>query len=79
MMLTYTGKVEPNSIQGWTINLPELRDLDIIVRLPDFRIYRVDRMVPSELQTITVRQVLTLVELSRDSIEFALLGRVQAV
>lgn len=75
-VLTYKGVVEPNTIQAWTINMPTINDLDIIVRWPDKRIYRVEKIIPTELQTVTVRQQLVLSELSKESVEFGLLDRI---
>lgn len=72
----YRGVVEPNQIQAWTINVPIVHDFDIVVRYPDVRVYRVERVEPTELQTVTVRQPMVLAELSKESIEFSLLDRI---
>ncbi len=70
--LTYSGRVEPNTIPAWTVNFPEITTLDVILRVPDWRIYRVDAVLTTELQSIPLRQLLSLTELSKESIEFQL-------
>lgn len=73
---TYKGILEPNQIQAWTINVPIIHDFDVVVRYPDKRVYRVERVEPTELQTVTVRQPMILAELSKESVEFNLLERI---
>jgi hypothetical protein len=67
--MDYRGQVEPSQIQGWTIDVPTINDFDIIYRHPDNRAYRVERVEPTELQTVTVRQIFALAELSKESVE----------
>lgn len=73
---TYSGIVEPNQIRAWTINVPTMTDFDILFRKPDFRIYRIERIEPTELRTNVVRQGLVLAELSKESVEFLLQDKI---
>lgn len=70
--LAYQGKVEINVIPAWTTFYPEINVFDVILRLPDMRIYRVDAVQVTELQTARVRQIMNLVELSKFDIEYEL-------
>jgi hypothetical protein len=72
--LSYSGKIEPNTIPAWTVSFPEINTFDLIVRLPDFKVYRVDGTQSTELQSVTVRQMLNLNELDKESIEFKLIN-----
>jgi hypothetical protein len=72
LTLSYAGKMEPNQIQAWTIAYPEILDLDLIFRVPDRKVYRVDKMVTTELTTKLVRQTAILTEISKESIEHKL-------
>jgi hypothetical protein len=71
--LTYSGKVETNQTSAWTVSYPAIGTLDIIVRIPDFRVFRVEGVNATELQTVQVRQVMQLVELSKGSVEMSLM------
>lgn len=66
------GTVEPSSISAWTLNYPEIDTFDVIFRIPDWKLYRVDAVQTTELQTVKVRQILTLTELSKNCIEYEL-------
>ena len=66
------GVVEPSTIMAWTTNKPEIDTLDLVLRVPDWRIYRVEVVQVTELQTVRVRQMFTLTELSKPCIEFDL-------
>lgn len=72
VVLGYAGKLEPNQITAWTIAFPEILDLDLIYRIPDKRLYRVDKVNPTELTTKPVRQIALITELSKESIEYKL-------
>lgn len=69
----YFGKFDPNQIGAWTIAYPEIDDLDIVLRLPDWKVYRIDKVIPTELQTVTVRQLMQITELGRNSVEYNLI------
>ncbi len=71
-VLGYQGRNEPNQIPAWTINFPDINVFDLVLRIPDWRIYRVDHVSNTELQTVQLRQMLTLTELDKESIEFEL-------
>lgn len=72
---SYSGLLQPNQIDAWTISFPEIRADDIIVRTGDWAMYIVDRVQNTELQTNPVRQSLLLNQLSRADIEYELLSR----
>ena len=67
------GIVEPQTIPAWTINYPEIDTFDLVARLPDWKIYRVDTVQTTELQTVRVRQILNLTELNKHSVEYELI------
>ena len=72
----YQGRVEPNNIIAWTIDYPDINAFDIIMRIPDQKIYRVESKQTTELQTVPVRQILQLTELAlemRESIAIQVL------
>lgn len=69
----YQGKVESNQIPAWTISYPTIATFDLVLRVPDSKIYRVDLVQTTELQTVTVRQLMTLTELSKNNIEYKLI------
>ena len=75
MQFTEFGKYEPNTVKGWTIAIPEYHDLDLVVRTSDWRIFRIDQNVKTELQTIPVRQIFQLRELSKQDVEWSLISR----
>lgn len=66
---TYFGNLETNQIGGWTISIPEISSDDIIIRTGDWNVYKVIRVSTTELQTVGVRQMMTLTQLSRNDIE----------
>lgn len=72
---TYIGNIEPNQIGAWTISIPEICDEDVIVRVGDWDLYKVLKVVPTELQGNTVRQQLALTQLGKRNIEYQLLDR----
>lgn len=72
-LLSYSGRLEPNQIGAWTISMPEIADGDIIIRSGDWNVYQVVRVATTELQTNTVRQILTLTQLARTDIEAELM------
>lgn len=73
--LAYQGRVEPNQIPAWTINYPELNVFDLVLRVPDTKLYRIEDMHTTELQTVVVRQIVNLNELDKESVEFELAER----
>lgn len=73
--LGYQGKLEPNQIQAWTISYPSLANLDVVLRIPDGKIYRIDSVQSTELQTVPVRQMVLLTELSKNNIEYQLISQ----
>ena len=73
--LTYFGKLEQNQITGWTIAYPTLRPHDILIRLNDRKVFRVEALQNTEMMTTHVRQILQLNELPKSSIEHKLVFR----
>lgn len=71
--LGYSGKVEANQTSAWTVSNPEMMSLDLLLRVPDARIFRVQAINPTELQTVQVRQVMQIIELNKNLVENNLL------
>lgn len=71
--LTYLGKMETAQTTAWTISYPKVDTLDVIIRIPDFKIFRVDMVNATELQTVQVRQLMQITELNKASIEMKLI------
>lgn len=74
---TYYGNLEANQIGAWTISLPEISPDDIIIRGGDWNTYRVIQVQTTELQTNTVRQILTLTQMGRGDVENKLANRAE--
>lgn len=72
-VLTPGGRSEPNTIQAVTISFPEIDDWDLIYRIADRKIYRVDVVNSTELQTKQVSQRVNLIELPRNYVEYTLI------
>jgi len=72
--LTYVGKMETNNTSAWTISYPEVMTLDLLIRVPDFKIFRIQAVNATELQTVQVRQIMQLIELGKNSVEMLLLN-----
>jgi hypothetical protein len=75
LILEYFGKSEPNQIPAWTIGVPELNSFDVLVRLPDWKVYRIAQINATELQTVPVRQIMQLIELSKETVEYQLIQK----
>ena len=69
---TEFGKTEPSELQAWTINFPIINPRDLIYRIPDGRMFMVEGINNTEMQSTVVRQVLTLSELDKETIEYHL-------
>jgi hypothetical protein len=72
---TYFGKMEANQIGAWTVSLPVVNSEDVIVRIGDWNMYRVDKIMTTELQANTVRQLFTLTQLAKGDVEYQLIKR----
>lgn len=75
MFLEYFGKWEKNEFPAWTIAVSELKSRDLVYRVPDGALYYVDDHSSTELQTVSVRQLLKLIELDKESPEFKLIAK----
>lgn len=73
---TYGGIEEPNQVEAWTISMPEIHPDDIIIRTGDWNIYRVEALNNTMLQVRTVRQIVRMVQLTKDAIENELVNRI---
>jgi hypothetical protein len=72
---TYIGHDEENTIGAWTISMPDIRLGDVIVRTGDWNIYEVGKIATTELQGNVVRQMTTLIQLSKGDVEYQLVTR----
>lgn len=70
--LSHTGRNEPSVIAGVTIAFPSIDDWDLIYRVKDNKMYRVDKVLTTELLTSIVSQRLQLIELPKNYVEFRL-------
>lgn len=75
-VLGYAGRQEPNTIPAWTVGFPEATVFDLVLRIPDWKVYRIDSMQTTELQTVPVRQMFMLTELGKNDIEYKLAEQV---
>lgn len=71
----YFGQAEANQIGAWTISIPVINSQDVIVRVGDWNMYRVDKILTTELQANTVRQMMTLTQLGKGDVEYQLVKR----
>lgn len=71
----YIGILEANQIGAWTISYPELHPDDIVIRTGSWEVYRIEQVIPTELQGNTVRQMLKLTQLAKGDVENNLVDR----
>lgn len=71
----YFGKMESNQLGAWTIGVPVINSDDIIVRTGDWSLYKVEKIMPTELQANTVRQLIVLTQLGKKDPEYMLVKR----
>jgi hypothetical protein len=64
------GTSEINQKRFTTLTIPELEYLDILVDVTNNKRFVVQHQHATELQTVAVHQVVTVSELSRDSVEY---------
>jgi hypothetical protein len=69
-VMGYFGKWEVNETFAWTIALPELRQRDLVYRQTDGALYEISERKETTLQSVTVRQLLKVTELDKESPEF---------
>ena len=69
--MTPQGKAEIATTRVTLLDLPAVQDDDILVFLRDNRRFITKRMLPTELQTVTVHQVLEVSELPRSHVVYA--------
>lgn len=72
---SYIGHDEENTIGAWTISMPDIRLGDVLVRIGDWNLYEVSNIRTTELQGNVVRQMLTLIQLSKGDVEYQLVTR----
>lgn len=73
---TYVGKLETNRTSAWTISSPSVMSQDLVLRLPDFRLFKVEGVNSTELQTVSLRQSMQIVEKDKTSIEMNLINQI---
>ena len=66
------GKVETEMVPAWTSSVPELNVHDVVLRVPDWKLFRIEHVLSTELQAVKVKQTMNLLELSKNCIEFEL-------
>jgi len=74
-VVTEEGRMEPANTTCWTIAYPEVDVNDMILRIDDHRIFRVDSVQNTSLMTRTVRQMLNLTHMPVNSVEYELFKR----
>lgn len=74
-VVTEEGRMEPANTTAWTIAYPEVDVNDLVLRLDDYRIFRVDSIQNTSLVTVTVRQMLNLTHVPVTSVEYELFKR----
>ena len=72
---TDEGRVEPATLQAWTVAYPNLNVNDLVIHVPERRVYRVDVVQNTVMQTVTVRQMCRLTQLPPTCVEYLLLAR----
>lgn len=72
---TYFGKFEPNQIGAWTISIPNLEALDVIIRHKDFKVFRVKALQNTEILNKGCRQIMQLDEQGKESVLYKLIER----
>jgi hypothetical protein len=72
---THLGRFEDNQIGGWTVAFPDMESMDLLIRLTDNSIYRVEATQNTQLLGENVRQLCRLTELAKTDTEYQLLNR----
>lgn len=74
--LSYPGRTEPSQVGASTISFPDLCDWDLVYRVDDSKMYRVDNIGSTELLGRPVTQRMSLIELPKNYIEYDLVSKV---
>lgn len=74
IQLSYFGKFEINEFPAWTIAFPNIDQRDIIYRIGDGKMFEVGDKKETQLQGAPVRQIFKLIEIDKESPEFALIA-----
>lgn len=74
-VVTEEGRMEPSDTQAWTIAYPELDVNDLILRLDDYRVFRIDNVQNTSLMSVTIRQVVGVTHLPPNTVEYKLFER----
>lgn len=69
------GIMEPADTTAWTIAYPEIDVNDLIVRVDDYRIFRVQSVQNTSLRSYIIRQMVRVTNLPFTDIEYKLLER----
>lgn len=67
--------MEPADTTAWTIAYPEINVNDLILRLDDFRVFRVQGVQNTSLRSFTIRQMVRMSHLPMTNIEYKLFER----
>jgi len=74
-VITEEGRMEDASTTAWTIGYPELDIGDLILRLCDFRVFRIVSVQNTSILTTNVRQMVSVTHLPFTSVEYELFKR----
>jgi len=74
-ILAQEGVMEPADTTAWTIAYPEINVNDLILRLDDFRVFRVQGVQNTSLRSFTIRQMVRMSHLPMTNIEYKLFER----
>lgn len=74
-ILAQEGVMEPADTTAWTIAYPEIDVNDLILRLDDFRVFRVQSVQNTSLRSFTIRQMVRVSHLPMTNIEYKLFER----
>ena len=72
---TYFGKLEANEIGAWTIQYPDVESFDIVIRIRDFKVFRVKQSANTEILNKICRQIMRLEEQSPEDVLYKLINR----
>ena len=72
---TYFGKFEQNEIAAWTIQYPDVEVFDLIIRIKDYKVYKVKQNQNTEILNKMCRQIMRLEELPPSDVSYELIKR----
>jgi len=69
------GRWENAARMAWTIAYPKIDPNDLLVHIPERRVYRVDNLSSTLMRTVPVKQNLQIIQLPPTAVEYLLLNR----